>query len=160
MKKNNPPISREELIFSTLLYERAKVLGAALGSGSEFNAYVKRVFSAYLKDGQPSPSEAWIESYPSNAKSWVDNYMEGQFKCVATPPKWLESNWVFMDGEPMTFVGQIPDENKMSGDTPRWIYLFKGKRNIEGGRSIEVYKYCIQEVDSDGYVFTSPAEDF
>ena len=40
MKKNNPPISREELIFSTLLYERAKVLGAALGSGRQYMPWI------------------------------------------------------------------------------------------------------------------------
>ena len=44
MKRNNSTISQEELIFSTLLYDRAKALGAALGSGSDFNSYVKTCY--------------------------------------------------------------------------------------------------------------------
>ena len=159
MKRNNSTISQEELIFSTLLYDRAKALGAALGSGSDFNSYVKRAFASYVEDGQPNPTEAWIDSYPPNSKQWVDRYMSDQFKYVSMPPEWLESNWVFLDGEPMTFVGQIPDENKISGDTPRWVYLFKGRKSLDGERFTEVYRYCIQEKDSDGYVYTSPDKD-
>ena len=82
MKRNNSTISQEELIFSTLLYDRAKALGAALGSGSDFNSYVKRAFASYVEDGQPNPTEAWIDSYPPNSKQWVDRYMSDQFKYV------------------------------------------------------------------------------
>lgn len=86
--------------------------------------------------------------------------MKDDFSFMESPPKWLELNWLFHDGLPMFFVGQLSDENMIGGKYPRQIYIFKERLKSEQDKSKEIYKYCIQEKDADGYIQSSSSQTF
>ena len=60
----------------------------------------------------------------------------------------------------MFFVGQLSDENMIGGKYPRQIYIFKERLKSEQDKSKEIYKYCIQEKDADGYIQSSSSQTF
>jgi len=56
-------------------------------------------------------------------KKFLKEEMKKRFKCMKGTPRWLQgANWVFIDEEPLLFVGQL-DITEMRHDTSR-LYIF------------------------------------
>ena len=56
-------------------------------------------------------------------KKFLKEEIKKRFKCMKGTPRWLQGgNWVFVDGEPLLFVGQL-DITEIRHDTSR-LYIF------------------------------------
>ena len=56
-------------------------------------------------------------------KKFLKEEMKKRFKCMKGTPRWLQgASWVFIDEEPLLFVGQL-DITEMRHDTSR-LYIF------------------------------------
>ncbi|TFY84381.1 hypothetical protein DYL61_31140 [Pseudomonas nabeulensis] len=60
---------------------------------------------------------------PKALQAWLKEKIKTDFRCLKTPPKWLQSpQWPVEDGKPMIFVGQL-DISELSHDNAQ-AYLF------------------------------------
>ena len=56
-------------------------------------------------------------------KKFLKEEIKKRFKCMKGTPRWLQgANWIFIDEEPLLFVGQL-DITEMRHDTSR-LYIF------------------------------------
>lgn len=54
---------------------------------------------------------------------WLKTALQERFKCLAAPPKWLQSpNWPIVDSKPLCFIGQL-DVTKLHHDKSQ-LYVF------------------------------------
>jgi hypothetical protein len=160
MKKSIKPHDKDKILLGALLSEVLKKKHAALSSGLDVDLYIGRALQNFFDNVKLIPDVSWIDGFPIVAIQWAEDYTKDDFEFLSAPPKWLEPTWLFVNGMPMKFVGQISDENMIGGKTPRQIYIFKGGFKLNQENSQEIYKCCIQEEDADGYVQSSGSLNF
>ena len=76
------------------------------------------------------------ESGLDDVDAWLDVRLEGEFKYMKDPPKWVEEEptWLFHEGRPMIFMSQtyVPFDDAIGTDLLQGatIYLF-GIRDVD-----------------------------
>lgn len=128
-----------------------KDASASIPAGSEGKKFKENLYSHYADAKLPDPDIAWVSNgSPEEVTKWLSSYIKNQFIFLTSPPIWLgECNWLYLNGYPMRFIGQIKDLNKMSKNSNREVYIFEG-RNEANDR--DIYRACYQEKDINGEV--------
>ena len=152
MKKTISETEQNLIIISavaTQLLER--VAGASIPPGESANAFRIDLLNDYNKSRLESPNINWITSKPpSETIDWLRNYLKGKFRSHAISPHWLgEAQWMFLNGQPMEFVGQMKHKNKLSSNGEREVYTFGA---YDEKFEKYVYRTCYQEKDENGEV--------
>jgi hypothetical protein len=72
-------------------------------------------FTASFDDDRDSKAvdllwREYCEEGKPDKDAWLRERLETMFACVGPRPQWIESSpmWPFVDGRPMTFIGQMP----------------------------------------------------
>ena len=96
----------DELGFCGLAESLAEEYGASFAEEPAELPIRKSLYQEYLKSGTKS-----------NGRQWLKRRIEELFVSLSEPPAWIERKpeWPFLNGEPMTFIGQLPvDANDVS----------------------------------------------
>lgn len=142
--------------------------------GTELNIIASKKFSAStVSYGGASFEKLLFNEFKSQfpdkvtkkqMKEWILKRLNNEFKYITAPPKWIgETEWCYLDSQPMIFVGQntIPvtknakESGLALGDT---FYIFAGKIIKDDGTWEQKYKIIIQDydgnlIDSDAFIW-------
>ena len=112
-------LDRDLIVFhgKVITVAQDKFMGSC--SGREGEPFVDGLYKEYVAAGRPATPE-----------DWLGKRLQGEFKCVDQPPRWVEDepSWPFHGRKPMVFICQTSlPENETTRDSLTWdteVYLF------------------------------------
>ena len=151
------PIDKGLMIFSASVLQIARKFYKAGMDGKAAEPLRIKIYNEYLKEGGEEPNMDWINRTPRNVSNWIKERLKKYFHYMDEPPKWIdEPDWRFLNGIPMTFVGQLELRDSKFGEdafmSNGMLYIFSGKDHTGGDCKI-VFKMVRQDRGIPGSEF-------